>query len=534
MANVHLEKADLLEIIRLKTQEKLSQTSIGNQFGVGKSTIGDFLRKETHLEFWEEYDKAPHLKGSIEDVSESRRKLSGKRFIITSAQNNTYVHDKFFKSLLAYADHNDAELIVSTFTYDRKGWHVKGVDGNKDYWYDPKIANYRLDESVELAKDLVLCGELDILPTAINPLSGFHNYLPTSSGIVPHTKIHMDSLAVPSGEEPRFLYTTGACTQRNYIQKKSGQKASYHHCFGALVVEVDSDGDWFVRQVHAEQATGEFYDFNTKYTPEGVVWEPASVTAINFGDMHVDKLSDQVMDVCWRGEASLMRYFTPEYLFVHDIHDHARRNHHNIKDPYFLFKQFTLGKESVRDEVKRTVDILEEFGEFPTEVVVVESNHDLALERYLKEQDYRNDPVNAIFFLEMQLENYQTMARGEKLQTFKTACEKVKGSSFENVTFLKTDESFRVHGVECGSHGHNGVAGARGNVPQFQKQGIKFNIGHSHSATIRDGVYQAGACMLEKDAGYTKGGTTWSVSHILTYANGKRTMVTCKNGKWKA
>jgi len=33
--------------------------------------------------------------------------------------------------------------------------------------------------------------------------------------------------------------------------------------------------------------------------------------------------------------------------------------------------------------------------------------------------------------------------------------------------------------------------------------------------------------------GYNVGGSGWSHSHIITYANGKRATATLKNGKWK-
>jgi len=47
---------DLVEIIRLSTQEKRSQLYIAELFGCGKSTIGDFLRRESHSEFWNQLE----------------------------------------------------------------------------------------------------------------------------------------------------------------------------------------------------------------------------------------------------------------------------------------------------------------------------------------------------------------------------------------------------------------------------------------------------------------------------------------------
>lgn len=522
---------DLLEILRLTYQEKRSSRYIADMYGVGKSTIGNFLRKETYTDFWEAQDDKPVASGEIDSPDTKRRKLQGNKFVFTSAQNNTYVHDKFLKSLLHYCEQEGAELIVGTFHYNKSGFQNGKSD---DTWFDPKIEDYILDESCEIAEKLLYCGELNILPTAVNPLSGLHNYTNKDSAIVPHAKMQLESLPTPKFEPAKLMYTTGCVTQRNYIEMKSGQKASHHHVYGALVVEIDSDGDWFVRQLCAETKTGNFFDLGWYYTSEGKEQEPYCVEAINWGDVHTAKLDPEVADISWGNRSdSIINTLLPEHVFLHDVFDHKNRNHHNIKDPYFLFKMHIAKTESVKEEVEATADLISSMlGKCPN-VVVVESNHDLALERWLKEQDYRKDPVNAVFFLEMQLENYLSMQEGEKLQTFKTACNLVDDRTKQAI-FLGTDESYIICGdIECGQHSHNGNNGARGSVRAFQMQGGKFNIGHSHSATIKDGVYQAGVSGY-LDAGYNHGGSSWSNSHIVTYSNGKRTIVTIKNGKWKA
>jgi len=536
------------EILDLKTQDEQNRNSskfkgklLSNR-DIAEQVIGSRGAESTVRRVWKKYKQHGHYNGTVgkdpiaggtvNNPVYKRKQVTGKRFVITSAQNNTHIHERFFQSLLGYCKTNDAELMISCFYYNKNGYQNGNRSG--DVWFDSRITPYLVNESVQLAEGLVFNGELNILPTARNPMSGFDTYNGDQSGIIPHVKMELQPLPSPKYDEARAMYTTGTVTQRNYIQQKTGQLAEWDHIFGAVVVEIAEDGTWFVRQLHAESTTGEFYDLDKKYTPKGVCSELYHVSAIQFGDIHKDKLRQEIADICWDKEGSIAHELVPDYLLLHDLHDHARRNHHNIKDGYFLFKQFHGKKECVREEVESTVDLLESMASHYGQVVVVESNHDLALERWLQEQDYRKDPINSIFFLEMQLENYKTLAEGKDLQTFKTACEMVRGKPFENVTFLKTDESFRLHGIEMGQHGHNGNGGARGSAQAFRKQGIKFNIGHSHAPLIKGGVYQAGACMLVEDAGYAKGGSSWAVGHIITYQNGKRTIITCKNGKWRA
>jgi hypothetical protein len=104
--------------------------------------------------------------------------------------------------------------------------------------------------------------------------------------------------------------------------------------------------------------------------------------------------------------------------------------------------------------------------------------------------------------------------------------------------FLAEDESFVIcrdqhGGIECGMHGHNGPNGARGSRTNLAKMGRKSNIGHSHSAGITDGCYQAGVS-ADLDLGYNVGPSSWSHSHVVTYPSGKRAVVTLWNGRWKA
>lgn len=518
----------LLEIVRMSDQEGRKSRYIAEIFGCGKTTIGDFLRKETYTDFWE--SKKPTVSGSIHEPDKKRKRLAGNKFVFTSAQNNTYVHDNFLKSLEGYCIDNDARLIVGTFHYNKNAYQKHDEEDDK-CWFDPKIRDYILDEDVNIADDLVWCGELDIIPTAVNPMVGFHSYTKQSCGIIPHVKVQLESVPTPKYLATKILYTTGAITQRNYIQRKAGQIASFHHVFGALVVEIDEDGDWFARQLSAESDTGEFYDLDRKYTPYGSE-SLDHIEAINWGDIHAAKLDKLVAEVSWGSEDSILNVLKPKKQLVHDVFDMKYRNHHNIKDSYFRYQMFIEGTESVKDEVKLTASEIEGMMRVFSDVVIIQSNHDLALKKWLSEQDYRTDPVNAEFFLEMQLASYKAIKDGSEFAVFEHACKTINEKLID-VRFLGEDESFIVAGIECGQHSANGNNGARGSIRAFQVQGRKFNIGHSHSAAIKDNVFCAGISGL-LDQNYNVGGSSWSHSHIGTYPNGKRFIITIKNGKWRA
>jgi len=526
-----LRQDDLIECVRLKEQEGMSYRPIAEVMGVTVTSIGEFFRRKTFKDFWEQHDKKPIAKGTILTNKDKREPLAGKRFVFTSAQNNTHVHKPFLDAILQYCEYNGAELIVSGFTYDKSGRQSseKGDDG---LWYDPAITPYLINEERQIAKGLVWCGDVNTLPTNKSPTTPFVNHTNHDSAIIPHAKLQLRSVATPKAMDARLLYSTGCITQRNYIQKTAGQVASHHHSFSALVVEIDSDGDWFVRQLCAEKLTGAFYDLGKYYTGTGVA-NSESVEAINFGDIHSAKPDDTVALASWCGKDSMLDVLRPRFVFLHDTLDQQARNHHNVRDPHFMFAMHHHKTECVRGEIELTVDTMREFERDFCTTVVVESNHDKSIEKWLKEQDYRHDPVNAIFFLELQLAKYNSIVSGGNFSAFEHACSMV-GFGGDDAIFLREDESFMIaNGIECGAHSHLGSNGGRGSVQAYVVTGVRHNIGHSHSATIKDGVWQAGVSG-SLDMGYNSGNSSWSHSHIITYKNGKRQMITIKNGKWRA
>jgi len=526
-----------LEVLRYK-HDSLSTRQISQLTGIAKSTLNDFVLKKTYTKWWDEYSEKPVAAGNLSALHEDIEVLGEGVYIAISAQNNTFVHNKFMDSLEVLARERNAQILCGTFTYNTSGFQnlQKGTD-SEEVWYDPRIKKYVLDKPVMLCNDLMWCGELNILPTAVNPLSGLHSYTRAASAIVPHAKLQLESIPTHKSLPAKIMYTTGAVTKRNYIQKKAGQKAEFHHAFSALLIEVDDEGTHFVRQLNAETSTGCFYDLDEYYTPNGI-YHSDYVEAVNWGDLHSEKKDVEVYDLAFgRNSNSMIDTLRPKFQFANDLADFTSRNHHSIGDPYFRFETHIHGNDSVRSDIFNVIATLEDMDRDFCKTVVVESNHDLALERWLKNADYKIDPENAIFFLECQLKKYKTIEAGDfGFSVFEWAV-KNNSKELDHVRFLKTDESFRIcdedgNGIECGQHGHNGANGSRGGVAVFQRLGSRHNVGHTHTATIKDGVYYAGV-MAKLDMGYNVGGSSWSQSSIITYPNSKRTIITIKNGKWR-
>lgn len=533
---------------RLHTKYKVDTTG---------STCGKYCRKlGLSRKGSPKFIDPPMHDGEIQAPDELRQKFTAKRMVFTSAQNNTKVHSPFLQSLINFCEDRDAELVVGKLTYNKSGFQ-NGWKGNSALSWASELEPYFCDKSMTVAEgtssgtedDLIWCGELNILPTEVNPLSGLENYTRAASGIVPHTKMRMNSVATLKHLPAKFMYTTGSVTRRNYIEKKTGQKAAFHHVFGALYVEIDDDGTWFARQLVADNA-GCFYDLTDYYHPEGIS-RGHTVEAINWGDMHAEMIDTCVakgamgIDIIGRRDwkfnnASMMGVLKPKYQFVHDVSDFRARNHHNIKDPHLrMFQHHEGHNDNVAAGFREIAEVLRLIEKPFCRTIVVQSNHDVALDKWLREADYRDDPENAVFFLECQLEYYRQLKKGNAPGQFNLMEGVLRGiHELPNTHFLLIDEPFPIctdddKGIECGMHGHIGPNGSWGSPAKFTKIGTKCNTGHTHSAGIVDGVYTAGvSCKL--DMGYNRGPSSWSHSHIVTYPNGKRCIVTMRGKRWQA
>jgi transposase-like protein len=490
----------------------------------------------------------PVAKGSLQGLEEEVRPLPKKgeirRYLVSSAQNNTLVNVGVWENFQALARHFGAEILIGTFTYNKSAYGDKAVKrgtfnrskDTDDLWYDPQLTPFIHDKRIELAPGLVWCGEMNIIPTADDPLSGFENYTGRRSGIFPHVKMEMRSIASAKYEPTKFNYTTGTLTLRNYIQKKAGLKGEFHHVYGGLIIEVDDKGAWFVRQLNADGDDG-IQDL-TVYAQLGKAQGGYKVEAITWGDIHLDQLDPEVDEIAW-APGGLLDELQPTYQFMHDtLAISCGISHHDLKSPTKQFGLHVTGRNDAWEEMRRTAAFLTDRSYRPwCKTIVVDSNHDRHLKRWIEETDYRHDHVNALFYLRTALAMYEAIER-QSNDFHLVECVLRNAGCSEDIMFWRRDESFIIcydksGGIECGMHGDEGANGTRGTPTGLSKLGRKMNIGDKHSAEIRHGLYVAGTSSL-MDMGYNNGPSSWSHSLIVTYQNGKRAILTMWAGKYKA
>lgn len=470
-----------------------------------------------------EADKNPQFK----------RKLSGiKRFVVTAAQNATPVHEGFFNALLAYCKKNDAELVVIPIRYKNPTSRWSESQQNDESWA-PELVPYLYNQRKKLNANLVLLGDIKTQPTNAKPLSGFEAITHGESGILGHTKLQLVTVPTPQGALPKILTTTGAVTVPNYTDSKAGKKGEFHHAQAAVAVDIIGK-KFFMYQLNAERSGG-FQHLTDYYLPDGSVNSSVGVKAIAFGDTH-RKFMDKKVAQATFGKGGIVEELDPEYLVFHDLHDGYAENPHHYGNPFIALAKRMSGFDDVKLEVAEDIQWLRDVCDGRIGVIVP-SNHDNFLSRWIVNNDWRRDPTNAMFYLETALAMVRSTEMTESGAAYPDPFaywvqKLLRYDDDVDIRCLQRDESLNLAGVEMGLHGDKGPNGVRGTRNNLRRIGVKTIIGHSHSPGIEEGCYQAGTSTPLK-LEYSGGPSSWMHCHCVLYPNGKRSLMFIIDGAWR-
>jgi hypothetical protein len=453
--------------------------------------------------------------------------IEGNIFVVSAVQNNTDLNNDFYAALMRYVEYKKAKIILGEILYNKNAFAQPDDISSESVYFDPRISKFIIRDNIMLSNNLMFIGKAHILPTVQYPLNGFNSVSPCGVDcIIPASKIALKCTAsLKNSDAGKILYSTGTLTAMNYIQRRIGVSAESLHNFGALVIEIN-EGIHSVRQL--EFINGCFIDEGIAFYPDRIEHNiPAST--LQFGDIHAEK-----MDKFNLNHANdLIARFKPDNLILHDLCDFSSRNHHNIKDPLFIYNN-DKAKQSIIGDLNKVISVLNNF-QYDGNIIVIESNHDLALLKYLKEiKDFRLDPINAEFYLWAMLACYQNaydanfnileyclkFNNGTVKDIFDNGLQYIR----DDVVFHKTDDSVMIAGVEHGNHGHHGTNGSRGSPKGLASLGIALNSGHTHTPEIVGKVY-VGGVLASLDLGYNTGASSWRIASVVTWPNGGRQII---------
>ena len=478
-------------------------------------------------QFREAHD--PTFQRKVDTTFSRTLRKTAKCFLIVAAQNATPVEEHWWAVIQQIAKHRKAEILVIPLRYKNPTSQWSASADNAEWW-DPKVREYLWSVRHRLHPKLTLLADLKIQPTAVDPLTGAEAISLEQSGIIGHTKLQMKTVATPAARMAKILTTTGACTVENYTDSRAGRIAEFHHSLSAVLVELDGPR-FHLRHVHFDKKTRSAIDLDTQYGAVGVYKAPRPL-ALSMGDTHVRAIDPRV-EAATFGAGGMIETLNPRHVIYHDVLDCYMGSPHHEMDPFIGVAKAKSGC-TVEAEVEQAINFIAARTKGDRISVVVGSNHNDMLGRWLKRIDWKKDPINACFYLRIAsrvAEQARLLRKGADYPDPFTTL--IRDRKLKNVRVLDDDESFMLGGVELGLHGDRGPNGARGSTRNLRRIGVKSIKGHDHTPAIDEGCYSNGTSTLLR-LDYNKGPSSWLNAHTLLHADGKRQIVVIVDGHWRA
>lgn len=487
---------------------KLSCQTCGNNTYVKKESYDEMM--------YEDSDEA------VVDIS-----LPARRVVITCSVLGYKVNETFLSSLENYCTENNATLFVIPIKYK-----------NADAIFEENnelLSKYYLFENINFGNNFKIMGGLKLNASMEHPLSGLDPLSKGNSIVFGHPQVALKT--VPTEKlYPAILTTTGCVTEKFYTGTKQGLKANFNHSYSAVVLELDSDDEVHLRHLNFD---GEgFYDITKYYTSDAIIrhYDNFSISALVTGDEHVMFQDKTVAEVTYTNPDSIVKTLYPKNIVRHDVLDAYTVSHHHKHNVFTKFAKFKDGDaNSIEQELKDTIEFIISTTPDGSKSLIVSSNHNDHLLRWLNECDPQVEPWNAEiyhwFMYKMLKETKMGESGAEYPNPFKLYFDEFYGS--RDVEFIGRNEAYMINEVAINNHGDKGINGARGSRAQFSKLPVKTIVGHSHSPGITHGVYQCGTSSKLK-LEYNSGPSSWHHCHCIIYPNGKRQLLFIINGKWRA
>lgn len=491
-----------------------------------RSRFGGIEKLHLHMDT-EHPEDLSNMFMSLDDAFSEQRsaKVGSKQtYIITTAVADSPPHEGFLKALDVYSKEHDAQIVIMpcesvTNSFENKTAVFASI------FTDPKYMFVSRD--TPLNNNISLCS-IQVSAKQIRPITGLSRIGNRDGSFVfAGTKQFLEF--VPSGNKRGTNYsimTTGACTLPRYytetfVSKRLSYIAEKDHVIGAIVVEIQDDQVFHFRQIQAD-TDGSFIDLGVEYDPNGTTHRVEA--SIVLGDLHAVNVDSDALEPV----LELASTMDIKRVFLHDIFDGFSINHHETSIAARSTREMR-GLHNLHHELRETYGLIEHIDKClnPQEIVIVKSNHDEFLTRYLQDGRYINDPTNHYISLKIAtalFEDEDVLKRGFEV----TKCSNTKIP--EHWNFLNRSSSYKIGDVECGSHGDLGMNGAKPSLVTLEKTYGNCVVGHAHAAAIHRGVFRVGT-LTNLDLGYNRGPSSWTQTSCLIYENGQRQLINVINGK---
>jgi len=450
-----------------------------------------------------------------------------KRFFVTTAVTGCRANDEFIASIKNFCSRNNAHALILVASDPA---HNKFAPGANYGTVDAQLANDP-DISIvvsDIALNTNLCiSTVKLSAKAIDPATSMGR-IASKNGtfIFASPKQRLKAIPISNKKFPHYVMTTGAVTVAdystdNYMSGRTAFIAEHDHVVGGLIVEVVDDDKYHFRQVQVDE-DGAFIDLGVQYHADGNVNRIAP-EAFVLGDWHSGS-TDPLAKGAWFEIAKLLDV---QKMIMHDLFDAESINHHERENVISRARKVEKNKHDLKSEVQFLVNDLNELTDIVKELVIVKSNHDEFLDRYLTSGYYVKDPQNHRYALDLAI-----VAMDGEDPLVHAVYSAVGLKKPNNIRWLDRDEDFKLAGIQLGAHGDLGANGSRGGIKTIEASYGLSITGHAHTPEILRGAWQVGTTSLLK-LGYNRGPSSWMHASCLVYPNGSRQMINAINGDWR-
>jgi hypothetical protein len=506
----------LRHIFHSKRTHKEKTDILSSKFGIGERTVRlwwaslELTSKDTDL--------VPQLQAAQKRALKKGTKV----LLVTTAQNKTSINSDFLASMEQYREFientlgKQAEIVVIPARYRNPTSNVEKEKVKARDWWEDAVQPYLFYGKVDFG-DTVVSADSRISPTAKDPLLGYEILANNKHVVLGHSKIHFKTLPRLKKDSLRTMCTTGYVTVKNYSNSKAGEVAYENHSYGFVILELKPDGTCYIPRNVKVTKEGTFIDIVHSVTPNGVTRIEKTLGFV-WGDIHTRMLDRKVVEVT----KDLLLKLKPEKSVTHDVLDGSSFNPHEVKDMFIQRRKIMEGKHLIEEEIGEVMDFLKEIQEYSGDLYVVESNHDVFLDRHINSENWKRDLHNSPAYLQ-----YAYIQQTVDLREHGNILGYLIDQKFKDeVKYLKMGDSFKIADYECALHGDFGTNGAKGNVKGFGRLNVKLITAHTHSPAIFNNTTCVGLSSFLSQYYNRKGFSSWAIAHSVIHENKKNQLLT--------
>jgi hypothetical protein len=426
-------------------------------------------------------------------------------YVVSSYTPGCTPHHAWLDTLKAYCKYRGAELLLLPTA--RPKYKESSTDTLEEEYSD-----YLENRRLTLCANLEVRGDYLINPHSKNPLSGLVPLNSSMSSIYGGPVQAYQVIPGPRDMPRRVLVSTGSVTKPAMVSNASRNAAQYH-TLGAIVVEVE-DAYFFIRQLQALDDGRRVRDLDLELTSDNgggyKVRTGCRAEGLVIGDVHFAGVDLEAMEATFSESTGQMALLKPRHCLLHDFIDFNAQNHHNRGDWMLGAKLARQDGRKVDTEYRQAAEWLGLIEDTyrSCQFALVDSNHNRALDRWMREYSPQQDPTNAETYFWLGARHFEHP--DEDLTDLLLR----KYAPELSTTTINANSPFYVGGYDCSQHGDRGANGAR--TGNWAKYAIPTIVGHSHVPSQLANHFSVGM-MRTGDAGYNNGYSSWMPANVVVY-----------------